>query len=145
MRLTDRTGIWLLSCIVFTGCTIEVYAPRRPPPPPPREEHPGPELSSATIAEIDATESLLMPQDRVEVLLRIAERDSLTPTEQVYLVSFGLRHLTFPQHQESLLVRLIENPSFCEEAKVYILENLEKLTFPQHRTRVLQAINTRES
>ena len=39
---------------------------------------------------------------------------------------------------------MIENPDFCDDAKLYILDNIRKLSFANSREKVLKAIDARE-
>jgi hypothetical protein len=97
-----------------------------------------------TTREIDAVRALSFEQQRKDAYMRIAAREDLSEAAQIRLVEAAYKHLSFEQNRVDLLLAIIANPSFCPEAEATILNQLSRLHFEQHRSRVLRAISEQQ-
>ncbi|QQE13490.1 hypothetical protein JD969_08545 [Planctomycetota bacterium] len=94
----------------------------------------------ATVEEIHAAKSLMFPEDRLNMLMNIAQRDNLGKHAQLELAKAGFG-LMFPQDRVELLMAVIRRHDFDSKTKSFIIKNLNRLMFPDDRTRILEAIN----
>lgn len=99
---------------------------------------------TVTMQEIDAARDLTFSSDKQAALVRIAERDNLSPGEQAYLARAALEDVSFSSNQMKILLALIDSPNFSDEAKACILENLDALSFSNDREAILKAFDDRE-
>lgn len=97
----------------------------------------------ATIAEIGAARSLSFNSDRTIHLARIASRSNLGPSAQVYLVDSTFDLINFESEKINVLKILIDNPTFCSQAKSQILARLDDLSFNSNRSSILAALDRR--
>lgn len=105
---------------------------------------PGPiEPGDVTIREIDAVAKLSFENNRQSSYNNIAQRDGLSDRAQVHLVAAVFKHLSFENMKVDILLTLIKNPCFSAAGKAAILDRLDRLSFENHRTQVLQAMNQR--
>ena len=97
--------------------------------------------SNETVIEIDAIGKLAFDNSRRDGFKRIAQREGLHPEAQVHLIRAAFQKLAFENSRKEILLTLINNPSFCSDAKIEILENLNKMAFDNSKEEILKAIN----
>jgi hypothetical protein len=102
------------------------------------------EPGNATIREIDAVSRLSFDHDRKEGFERIARRDGLADGAQVYLIEAVFEHLAFSNAQVSVLLTLVDNPSFGPAAEAALLDRLDRLAFEHDKRKILDAIDARK-
>jgi hypothetical protein len=127
------------TAVALTGCIV-VGVERTTPQP---LMVPTTSADSVTFAEIDAATKLTFENSRVEALVPIAGRTSLSAASQVYLVNATFKHLSFENNKVTVLNALVANKAFCNPAKQTMLTNLDKLSFDNNRAAVLASINQR--
>jgi len=127
-------AIWMQGCVVIN--TEEERVPSRP-----TTTQPG----DVTIREIDAVAKLSFDNNRQAGYQSIAQREGLSDHAQVHLVEAVFKHLSFENMKVDVLMTLIKNPCFSPAAKGAILERLDRLSFENHKTRILEAINRRQA
>ncbi len=125
-------AMWMQGCIV-------IHTEEERVPPRPSATEPG----DVTIREIDAVGKLSFDNDRQAGYKNIAERDGLSDRAQVHLVDAAFRHLSFENAKVDVLLTLIKNPCFGPAGKGAILERLDRLSFENHKTQILEAISQR--
>jgi len=126
-------AIWMQGCVVID--TKEERVPSRP-----AATEPG----DVTIREIDAVAKLSFENNRQAAYKNIAQRDELSDPAQVHLVDAVFKHLSFENMKVDVLLTLIENPCFSPAAKAAILDRLDRLSFENHKTQILEAVNKRQ-
>jgi hypothetical protein len=131
MKHTSLARLW--ACLLVVAVTQSCG----PMPPPTYSEE-----DRATAAEIDAAASLDEESARVSALQAIARRP-LAETAQLRLVHVTYDKLTFDNNKVALLSTLIQNRSFCSNAKQAICQNLNRLQFDSQRQQILTLINQR--
>ena len=94
-----------------------------------------------TIIEIDAIGKLAFDNSRRDGFKRIAQREDLSPEAQVHLVKATFKYLSFENSKKEILLTLINNPNFCSDAEIEILNSLDKLAFNNSKEEILKAIN----
>lgn len=97
----------------------------------------------ATLAEIDAVSKLKSDEGRFEGFNTIAGRSGLQVEAQVHLVKKVYGTLYFDNAKVDVLLVLIANPSYSNEAKNEILVRLDKIKDENDKVGVLSAINNR--
>jgi hypothetical protein len=102
------------------------------------------EPQDATIREIDAVGRLSFDQDRKRGYERIAGREALSESAQVYLIEAAFKRLAFEDARVDVLLTLVANPGFSSAAEAALLDRLDRLAFEQNKTRILDAINERK-
>lgn len=122
--------------LALAGCHIEILGSGR-------HRHEPLSTRSGVEAEIDASRSLNFDSDQSAALLRIAKRSDLSADHQIYLLDTAYDLLSFSSNRLSVTLALIESPAFSRRAKIYILDNIEELSFKSERSAVLQAIAER--
>ena len=122
--------------LALAGCHIEILGSGR-------HRHEPSSTGSGVEAEIHASRSLSFDSDQRAALLRIARRSDLSADEQVYLLDTAYDLLSFSASRLSVTLALIESPAFSREAKIYILENIDELSFESEKSAVLRAIDER--
>lgn len=95
----------------------------------------------ATIAEIDAVNTLSFPDDRASHLLRIARRPNLGDDAQKHLVVTAIQKLSFPDDRTGVLSTLARNPTLRPAGRKAILDHLSRLSFPDDRADVLAQLS----
>ena len=134
----SKVMLWtVMACFMFSSisCVMIVKEEERGP------YDPGCISSDPVIAEIDAVADLSFDSHRHDAYKRIAEREGLSEPAQVHLVNQALKHLSFENMKESVLLALIENDSFTCEAQRAILSQLKKLNFENTKQSILSAID----
>ena len=128
-------GLGLTGCIVISRdespvCEpLAVFQPGSP--------------EAVACAEIDAAGKLTFDSSQTSDLSAIAARPNLSPEVQVHLASTVLRQLRFESSKMTVFQMLIQNPSFSNAAKQYLLANLSRMRFDSDKTALLQLINGR--
>jgi len=140
MRKVMLTCGLVLAAIWMQGCIV-VHTEEERVPSSPRAAEPG----DVTIREIDAVAKLSFDNNRQTVYNEIAQRDGLSDRAQVHLVDAVFKHLSFENMKVDVLLTLIKNPCFSPAAKAAILDRLDRLSFENHRTTILQAMNRRQA
>ena len=97
----------------------------------------------ATLSEIDAVSKLKSDQGRSDGFGVIAGRSGLQVEAQVHLVKKVYDALYFDNAKADVLLKLIANPSYSNEAKNEILVRLNKIKDEKQKVEVLSAINNR--
>ncbi len=130
--------VFFVPVMFLNSCVVVVDEETRDPG--------GPVIHSSenAIAEIDAVGKLPFDNDKEQAYKRIAARQGLSAEAQVHLVEAALSKLSFENAKESVLLTLIANPDFSRAAERTILEKLDKLAFPNSRSRILKAISDRK-
>ena len=124
----------LIFCI--QGCVVVVDDDQWP-----QEPSDNYHVSDKTINEIDAISKLAFDNSRRDGFKRIAQREDLSPEAQVYLVKATFKKLSFENSKKEILLTLINNPTFCSNAEIEILDNLDKLAFNNSKEEILKAID----
>jgi hypothetical protein len=97
-------------------------------------------LTGPNADSIEAATMIDYPTERLKVLHKIAERENLTPEEQLYLIDAICAPLGFGDDQSNALVALIRNPVLTEEAREHIWEMLPKTRMGSSKARVIEAL-----
>ena len=145
MKLRFVPALALL-CFALTGCIGISIGNRASAPRPRTAPAPLPAAASsdsATLAEIDAANTLNMDSNRTEALLQIASRTNLTPTAQVHLVNSTYRSLSFDSSKVRVLRGIIANPAFGDPARQAIVSQLELISMESNRRTILDEVNRR--
>jgi hypothetical protein len=129
------TVLWVQGCLIITG-NHHKEASDSP-------ERYGADPQDATVVEISAVSKLSFDNSRQEAYRRIAGREGISEGAQVYLVVAVFKHLSFENMQMEVLTTLIANPSFSPAAKKAILDRLDKLSFENNKTTILDAMAKR--
>jgi len=137
MRKAILTATLVAMLAGISGCVVIVKE---------EERKPGGSCRStdATIAEIDAVESLSFDANRRDAYNRIAARDGLSDAAQVHLVEAVFENLSFENSKQSVLLTLIGNRGFSDAARRVILDRLNDLAFENTRQRLLEAMDQRK-
>ncbi len=125
---------WLQGCVVIMGDHRET---------PDTPERYGADPEDATVVEIEAVSKLSFDNNRQEAYRRIAGREGISEGAQVYLIAAVFKHLSFENAKADVLMTLISNPSFSPGAKKAILDRLDKLSFENNKTAILDAVSKR--
>jgi hypothetical protein len=139
--------LWLVLCFTLTGC-VGISIGNRGSAPRSTRTTPAPlpaaaSSDSATLAEIDAANTLNMDSNRTEALLQIANRENLSPTAQVHLVNSTYRSLNFDSSKVRVLKGVIANPAFCDPARQAVVSQLELISMESNRRAILDEVNRR--
>ena len=132
-------GLGLSGCVVAIGGKHE----SSPPPPPAPTVVVTDSADAATVAEIDAAWQLGFDNARAHALTQIAERNALSVPVQVHLINVTYRSIDFENSKVHILSRIIARPDFCDATRQAIVSQLSKLSFDNHRQRLLSEINER--
>ena len=137
--------VWVLACmgalglggciVIMGGCVV---VGGEPCPPPDRCGD-----GDATIAEIDATRTLMADSAKADIYLGIAKRDGLDCGAQVHLVKESCRRLMSDSAKEQVMLAVIANPGFCPPAKKAVLDSLSHLMADSAKSRVLAAMSAK--
>ncbi len=139
MRTILLCAVTGLISVAAGGCLVIVDEEEGEPPEPPVYV-----LDDPAIEEIDAVAKLSSDSHRLDAYERIAQRPGLSAPAQVHLVGEAMDHLSFENMKESVLMTLIRNRSFGLEGKRAVLEAIDELDFDSTRSRVLEAVNSRD-
>lgn len=126
---------WLQGCVMILG-DHHKEGPDVP-------ERYGADPQDANVVEIGAVNKLTFDNSRQEAYGRIASRQGISEGAQVYLIASVFKHLSFENAKVDVLMTLIANPSFSPAAKKAILERLDKLSFENNKTTILDALAKR--
>lgn len=94
-----------------------------------------------TIREIDTVSRLAFADNQAAGLKNIARREDLSPEAQVHLVDVTFKRLAFEDMKVDVLITLIKNPNFSEEARSAIIDRINRLAFEGNRMEVLEALS----
>lgn len=136
MKKTHLGALLAVLLLVLPGCSVTVGGGGRD------WDH-MPSRDAVVMAEIDAAANLMLESNREKTLKNIAIRPQLAPQAQVYLVQVALEELMLESSRKSVILALINNPSFVAEAKMEILENLDELMLESSRQEVMDRLNRR--
>ncbi len=138
MKKELLAGALVLAVVWMTGC-ISIHSEEETIPPRPS---PG-RATTTTIREIDAVGKLDFDNNRKTGYENIAKREGLSERAQVHLVDAVFKRLSFDNMKVDILLTLIKNPCFSPAAKAAILDRLDRLSFENHKTQILEAMNRR--
>jgi hypothetical protein len=129
-----------LMILLAQGCLV-IHAGGKESPDSP--ERYGADPHDATVVEIGAVSKLSFDSNRQDAYKRIAERQDLSEGAQVYLVAAVFKHLSFENAKMDVLLTLVNNPAFSHAAKRAILDRLDRLSFENNKTALLDAVAKR--
>lgn len=89
---------------------------------------------------LEGLQTLSFSSDRAEVLTMLAGRDEIPQDDQVHLVDATLDMLSFSSEQVDVLLELIRNPCFSDEASKRIVARIDELSFDSNRKKILKEL-----
>lgn len=96
-------------------------------------------VQGPSVDAIDAAMTIEYPGDRLGVLYRIAQRENLTPSEQIYVVN-AICYGGYSSLQADALVALIRNPACRPETHSHIAKKLRTTYLGGEKDRVVHAL-----
>ena len=127
----------VLVAVCASGCVVihkdEEVTPR------PRPAATGP--ADVTIQEIDAAGKLAFDNDREAAFKKIAQREGLSEPAQLHLIDATFERLAFENAKVSVLLTLVDNPSFSPAARATLLDRLDRLAFENDKRQILDALS----
>ncbi len=143
MKTSANPFIFLLLALVLAGCAAgNAPATSRQPGAASSSAPPPATAIAPAIADIDMAVEAPSLNKRLEILVSIAERPSLPPVAQLYLVNKTLEGLQTMENEAAvILMALIQNPSFSNTARQAIIRH--QFNKADVQTDILTAIQKR--